>query len=235
MKERTIVAIDVATKEAARHLISEFREARPSIKIGMELFYQTGPAFIYELKEVGYDIFLDLKLHDIPTTVFKAMKGLASLGVDMVNVHASGGKAMMRAAVEGLEEGTASGKKRPLCVAVTQLTSTDDAMLQKELLISKPLKEVVVSYSQMAHESGLDGVVCSPWEVREIKNATDKQHFITVTPGIRLEGDGLNDQKRVATPSQAKELGSDYIVVGRSITHAKDPFEAFRTIKRDFY
>lgn len=227
MRDRVIVALDVSSRPELDAILSPLSAEKPFIKIGMELFYQEGPELVKALKEEGYSIFLDLKLHDIPTTVKKAMRGLAKLGVDIVNVHAAGGSAMMKAALEGLEEGTASGVSRPLCIAVTQLTSTDQEMLENELLIQSPLEKVIGSYAQLTYRSGLDGVVCSPWEAGLVKAATHP-NFITVTPGIRLLGNEVNDQKRVATPAKARTLCSDYIVVGRSITKALDPAQAYQ-------
>jgi orotidine-5'-phosphate decarboxylase len=233
MRDRVIIALDVSTRSELNTLLTPFSAMKPFIKIGMELFYQEGPELVKDLKKEGYSIFLDLKLHDIPTTVKKAMRGLAKLGVDIVNVHAAGGSAMMKAAIEGLEEGTASGAKRPLCIAVTQLTSTDQIMLEKELLIPGDLEKVIESYARLTYQSGLDGVVCSPWEAGLVKRATHPD-FVTVTPGIRLSGTDVNDQKRVATPVKAKELGSDYIVVGRSITSAENPLIAYEQTIREW-
>lgn len=233
MSKEILIALDVSTKEEVLQLLDQFQGDKPSLKIGMELFYQQGPTLISELKEKGYFIFLDLKLHDIPTTVRKAMKGLAKLGVDMVNVHAAGGKDMMKAAMQGLEEGTLSEQERPLCIAVTQLTSTNDEMLQKELLISKGVDEVVQSYGRLAYDSGLDGVVCSPWESSMVKE-TIASSFLTVTPGIRMPSDAANDQKRIATPYEARKLGSDFIVVGRSITQSANPYKAYQNIISDW-
>ncbi|MGV3487796.1 MAG: orotidine-5'-phosphate decarboxylase [Tuberibacillus sp.] len=234
MTNPVIIALDVASRSELEQILQKpLSDMKPFIKIGMELFYQEGPEIVKELKEEGYDIFLDIKLHDIPTTVKKAMRGLAKLGVDMVNVHAAGGAKMMAEALTGLEEGTPSGKKRPLCIAVTQLTSTDQEMLEKELLIDLPLEKVVESYARLAYRSGLDGVVCSPWEASVAKHVTS-QEFLTVTPGIRLAGNDAHDQKRVATPAKARELGSDYIVVGRSITNAKSPVLAYQQILNEW-
>lgn len=230
MTERVIIACDVSSREELTLLLNKFTDPQPqSIKVGMELFYQEGPSLVRELKEQGYHLFLDLKLHDIPTTVYKAMRGLAKLGVDMINVHAAGGSEMMKAAIRGLEEGTASDAKRPVCLAVTQLTSADQTMLHDELLINKSIDDVILAYSQTAYQSGLDGVVCSPWESAAIKQHVSGD-FLTVTPGIRLPSDSANDQKRIATPSKARELQCDYIVVGRSITQANDPQLAFENV-----
>jgi orotidine-5'-phosphate decarboxylase len=224
-----LVALDFANRETTLNFLKQLGPEKPSIKVGMELFYQEGPQLIHELKKQDYFIFLDLKLHDIPNTVKHAMKGLASLGVDLVNVHAAGGRAMMEAAIEGLESGTPSGQTRPRCLAVTQLTSTDQSMLENELLIHQPLDQVITSYATTAMQSGMDGVVCSPWESPSIKAAT-RPDFLTVTPGIRLAGDSVGDQKRIATPSKARTLSCDYIVVGRSITQAANPIQAYQTV-----
>ncbi|MGZ3121562.1 5'-phosphate decarboxylase [Bacillus subtilis] len=199
----------------------------------MELFYQEGPSIVKQLKERNCELFLDLKLHDIPTTVNKAMKRLASLGVDLVNVHAAGGKKMMQAALEGLEEGTPAGKKRPSLIAVTQLTSTSEQIMKDELLIEKSLIDTVVHYSKQAEESGLDGVVCSVHEAKAIYQAVSPS-FLTVTPGIRMSEDAANDQVRVATPAIAREKGSSAIVVGRSITKAEDPVKAYKAVRLEW-
>ena len=198
----------------------------------MELFYGEGIEMIKMIKEMGHNIFLDLKLHDIPNTVKSAMKQLAKLDVDMVNVHASGSKAMMKAALEGLEEGK-TGDKRPACIAVTCLTSLDQDVLDNELLIHEPLEEVVLKWAQNAKEAGLDGVVCSPLESKIIHDNLGKE-FLTVTPGIRLVDDSVNDQKRVTTPAMARELTSSYIVVGRTITGSNDPYATYKKVYQDF-
>ncbi|WP_085524047.1 orotidine-5'-phosphate decarboxylase [Tuberibacillus sp. Marseille-P3662] len=229
MHNPVIVALDVASQAEGEELLRSFDDRTIFLKIGMELFYQEGPGLVKTLKQQGHQIFLDLKLHDIPTTVYKTMKGLARLGVDMVNVHAAGGKAMMAQAIAGLKAGTPTGKRHPMCLAVTQLTSTDEATLQQELLINHSMDDVIVSYGQLAAKSGCDGVVCSPWEAERIKSSVH-QDFITVTPGIRFSEDAANDQKRIATPSRAKELGSDYIVVGRSIAKAQNPNQAYQRV-----
>lgn len=233
MSDCVIVALDVANRSELDRLLGHFTGLHPYVKVGMELFYQQGPELVRDLKAEGFPVFLDLKLHDIPTTVHKAMRGLARLGVDMINVHAAGGKAMMRAAMRGLAEGVPLGRKPPLCLAVTQLTSTDQAMLESELLIDDALEKVVTSYAHNAYECGLDGVVCSPWEARAIKRETNKT-FVTVTPGIRLASDTADDQKRIATPAAARKLGSDFIVVGRSITNAPDPRAAYESILKEW-
>lgn len=206
---------------------------RPYVKIGMELFYAEGPAMIRLLKERGHRVFLDLKLHDIPNTVKKAMTVLGAYGVDMVNVHAAGGVEMMRAAKEGLMLGAARFADKPKLIAVTQLTSTDEATLHGELLIDKPMDEVVKQYALNAREAGLDGVVCSAFEAKGIHEACGAD-FLTVTPGIRFADNAADDQKRVMTPAQAKLAGSDYIVVGRPITAAVRPIDAYTRCKEEF-
>ena len=200
------------------------------MKIGMELFYAEGPSVVREIRARGHKIFLDLKLHDIPNTVKKAMAALSALDVDIVNVHAAGTGAMMSAALAGL---TRPDGTRPLLIAVTQLTSTDQDMLEKELWIEKPMEEVVLHYAEIASIVGLDGVVCSPLEAGSIHERCGK-NFLTVTPGVRFAGGDAGDQKRVTTPARAKELGSDYIVVGRPITQAEDPVAAYRRCVAEF-
>ena len=207
--------------------------SRPFVKIGMEAFYAEGPAIITKLKERGHKVFLDLKLHDIPNTVKKSMQVLGEYGVDMVNVHAAGGIEMMKAAKEGLMLGAARYADKPKLIAVTQLTSTDDAMLKGELLIEKPMDEVVKQYALNAKAAGLDGVVCSAFEAAGIHEACGMD-FVTVTPGIRFAENSADDQKRVMTPAQAKEAGSDYIVVGRPITAAERPIDAYDRCKEEF-
>ncbi len=206
---------------------------RPYVKIGMELFYAEGPAMIRLLKERGHRVFLDLKLHDIPNTVKKAMQVLGAYGVDMVNVHAGGGVEMMKAAREGLMLGAARFADKPKLIAVTQLTSTDEDTLHNELLIDKPMDEVVKQYALNAREAGLDGVVCSAYEAAEIHEVCGAD-FITVTPGIRFADNASDDQKRVMTPAQAKLAGSDFIVVGRPITAAERPIDAYTRCKEEF-
>ncbi|MDM5301672.1 orotidine-5'-phosphate decarboxylase [Bacillus subtilis] len=228
-----IIALDFATAEETLAFLAPFQQGPLFVKVGMELFYQEGPFIVKQLKERNCELFLDLKLHDIPTTVNKAMKRLAGLGVDLVNVHAAGGKKMMQAALEGLEEGTPAGRKRPSLIAVTQLTSTSEQMMKDELLIEKPLIDTVVHYSKLAEESGLDGVVCSVHEAKAIYEAVSPS-FLTVTPGIRLSEDAANDQIRVATPAIAREKGSSAIVVGRSITKAKDPVKAYEAVRLEW-
>lgn len=225
---RTIVALDFSKKEDVMNFLAQFKEPI-YVKVGMELTYAFGFEMIREIKARGHKIFLDLKLHDIPNTVKNGMKNLAKLDVDIVNLHAAGGSAMMKAAMEGLEEGAVNGK-RPLCIAVTQLTSTSQDTMNEELLIPGDVKDVVISYAKLAKESGLDGVVCSVHEARAIHEACGNE-FLTVTPGIRLASDSKDDQKRVATPSFAKEEGCDYIVVGRSITKSENPLKTYQEIE----
>lgn len=227
-----IIALDFKNMEETQQFIERFTEPM-YVKVGMELFYAEGAPIIRYLKEKGHRIFLDLKLHDIPNTVKSAMKNLAKLDVDMVNVHASGTRAMMEAALEGLEAGTPIGKLRPLCIAVTQLTSTTEAVMQNQLLIERTLPETVLKYAQLTKDAGLDGIVCSALEVDLIHSQIGPD-LITCTPGIRLADDSLDDQKRVVTPQKARELGSDFIVVGRSITGAKDPEATYQLIKNQF-
>ncbi|TXC92024.1 orotidine-5'-phosphate decarboxylase [Metabacillus litoralis] len=233
MQRPLIIALDFKDRNEVDEFLSHFREEKLFVKVGMELFYQEGPSIISHIKQLGHDIFLDLKLHDIPNTVKQAMRGLAKLDVDLVNVHAAGGKKMMTAAIEGLIEGTPAGKKRPNCIAVTQLTSTSQEMVQDELLIDKNLDDVVLHYAKLAKESGLDGVVCSTHEV-EMLNEKIGDSFITVTPGIRMKDDSAYDQTRIATPDQAHELGSTAIVVGRSITKQQNPYEAYLHVKKSW-
>ncbi|MBU8572565.1 orotidine-5'-phosphate decarboxylase [Bacillus subtilis] len=228
-----IIALDFASAEETLAFLAPFQQEPLFVKVGMELFYQEGPSIVKQLKERNCELFLDLKLHDIPTTVNKAMKRLASLGVDLVNVHAAGGKKMMQAALEGLEEGTPAGKKRPSLIAVTQLTSTSEQIMKDELLIEKSLIDTVVHYSKQAEESGLDGVVCSVHEANAIYQAVSPS-FLTVTPGIRMSEDAANDQVRVATPAIAREKGSSAIVVGRSITKAEDPVKAYKAVRLEW-
>ncbi len=229
MKGEVIIACDFSTEKECLNFLEAFNKEKPYLKIGMELYYQAGADFVKKLKQKGFKIFLDLKLHDIPNTVYKTMKGLASLGVDMTNLHAAGGIKMMREAKRGLTEGAVNNNV-PLLIAVTQLTSTDQETLTKEILIDKPILDVVTKYAENAKEAGLDGVVCSPLEASAVKTLG----LISVTPGIRLANDSVNDQKRVATPAYAKENGSTFIVVGRSITEASDPVEAYRECARQF-
>ncbi|MGL4953778.1 MAG: orotidine-5'-phosphate decarboxylase [Culicoidibacterales bacterium] len=229
MMSEIIVALDFSNEQAVVEFLKEFDQPIYT-KVGMELFYTYGPKIIDTIQTMGHKIFLDLKLHDIPNTVQSAMKNLAQLEVDMVNVHVAGGSRMMQAAIEGLESGTATGKKRPLCIGVTQLTSTSEKMMQQELLIVNSLDEVVVEYAKLANRSGLDGVVCSVHESKAIHTHCGNE-FLTVTPGIRLANDSVDDQVRIATPTYAKEQGSNLLVVGRSITQSENPFETYATIQ----
>lgn len=228
MNEKTIVALDFSTREDLFAFLSKFEEPI-YVKIGMELTYAFGLDIISEIRQLGHHIFLDLKLHDIPNTVKQAMKNLARLDVDIVNLHCAGGIAMMKAAIEGLEEGAVDGK-RPLCIGVTQLTSTSKEAMNEELGIPGEVIDCVIKYAKNAKAAGLDGVVCSVHEARAIHEACGND-FLTVTPGIRLADDSKDDQKRVATPTFAKEQGCDHIVVGRSITKSADPLETYRTIE----
>jgi len=230
MGKDVIIACDFASKEKTLAFLDQFTGKKPFVKIGMELFYAEGPAIVKELKARGHKIFLDLKLHDIPNTVKKSMAVLSGLDVDMTNLHAAGTKAMMEAALEGL---TRPDGTRPLLIAVTQLTSTDEEIMQKDLLIDQPLDKVVMHYAKNAADSGLDGVVCSPLEAGKVHEVCGKQ-FLTVTPGVRFAGGDVGDQKRVTTPEKAKELGSDYIVVGRPITAAEDPVAAWKRCVAEF-
>ncbi|MFQ8706169.1 MAG: orotidine-5'-phosphate decarboxylase [Thomasclavelia sp.] len=229
---RICIALDFKNKVEVKEFLEKFNDEKLYVKIGMELFYGEGIEIVKMIKEMGHNIFLDLKLHDIPNTVKSAMKQLAKLDVDMVNVHASGSKAMMKAALEGLEEGKI-GNKRPLCIAVTCLTSLDQKVLDDELLIHESLEEVVLKWASNAKDAGLDGVVCSPLESKIIHDNLG-QDFLTVTPGIRLSDDNVNDQKRVTTPVMARELTSSYIVVGRTITGSSDPYATYKKVYQDF-
>lgn len=231
-ESRICIALDFQTKEEVLSFLDQFEDEKLYVKVGMELFYGEGIEMIQLIKERGHKIFLDLKLHDIPNTVKSAMKQLAKLDVDMVNVHASGSVAMMKAAIQGLEEGK-KGDKRPLCIAVTCLTSLDQEVLDNELLIHEDLQDVVLKWAENAKEAGLDGVVCSPLESKVIHDNLGED-FLTVTPGIRLASDSVNDQKRVTTPAMAKELTSSYIVVGRTITRATNPVETYKEVYRQF-
>jgi orotidine-5'-phosphate decarboxylase len=233
VKDPFIVALDFSSSEEVRTFLQPFSHTSLFVKVGMELYYQEGPSILYLLKEKNHRIFLDLKLHDIPNTVKQAMKGLARLGVDLVNVHAAGGTVMMEAALEGLEAGTPSGARRPHCVAVTQLTSTSEQMLCDELWIGRPMEETVLHYASLSKQSGLDGVVCSAKEVPLIRKHCGEA-FLTVTPGIRFADDEKNDQVRVVTPYEAKKLGASYIVIGRSITRAANPSAAYERLQREW-
>lgn len=230
MSKDVIIACDFDSIEKTEDFISKFNGYTPYFKIGMELYYSAGAEIVYRIKNRGYKVFLDLKLHDIPNTVKKSMAVLAKLGVDICNLHAAGGSEMMKYALDGL---SSTSNPRPLCIAVTQLTSTSEERMHNELLIPRPLDEVVMSYAKTAADSGLDGVVCSPLEAQKVKNVCGES-FLTVTPGIRLAGGELGDQVRVTTPAKARLLGSDYIVVGRPITAADDPIEAYIKCRNDF-
>ena len=227
-KSRVIIALDFKNKADVLEFLDKFDEPL-FVKVGMELFYGEGPAIIQAIKERGHSIFLDLKLHDIPNTVKGGMKNLANLGVDIVNVHCAGGIAMMKAAIDGLNEGAKDGK-RPMCIGVTQLTSTSKEAMNNELGIPGEVIDCVIKYAKNAKEAGLDGVVCSVHEAKAIHEACGDD-FLTVTPGIRLASDSKDDQKRVATPAFAKEQGCDYIVVGRSITKSANPVETYKEIE----
>lgn len=228
MSKRPIIALDFPSRQEVEQFLEHFQEPL-FVKVGMELFYQEGPSIVTWLRELGHDVFLDLKLHDIPNTVESAMTRIAKLGVAMTNVHAAGGQEMMESALRGLIAGTDKGKARPILIAVTQLTSTSEEAMQRDQLISVSLEESVRHYAQLTEKSGLDGVVCSALEVATIKTATSSE-FICLTPGIRPKGSQVGDQKRVVTPSDAYQIGSDYIVVGRPITRADNPLEAYQTI-----
>lgn len=230
MGKDVIIACDFDSKAEVLEFLSKFKGERLYLKIGMELFYAEGPSIIKEIKELGHKIFLDLKLHDIPNTVRKTMKVLANLNIDMCNVHASGTIAMMEAAITGLtkEDGT-----RPLLIAVTQLTSTSQDRMEQDLLIEKPIDEVVLHYAHNAKIAGLDGVVCSPLEAQKVHDRCGSQ-FLTITPGVRFAEGASQDQVRVMTPEQARIIGSDYIVVGRPITEASDPVQAYRRCMKEF-
>ena len=230
MGKDVIIACDFASKEEVLNFLDKFQGRKPYVKIGMELFYAAGPEIVKEIKTRGHKIFLDLKLHDIPNTVKKAMHVLSSLDVDMCNLHAAGTVAMMEAALEGLvrPDGT-----RPLLIAVTQLTSTSQERMESDLLIKEPLDQVVLHYASCAKKAGLDGIVCSPLEAGTVHEKCGKD-FITVTPGVRFADGDVGDQVRVTTPAKAKEIGSDYIVVGRPITAAADPVAAYMRCVNEF-
>ena len=230
MNRDVIIACDFSSREATLAFLDRFTGRKPFVKIGMELFYAEGPAIVRDIKARGHKVFLDLKLHDIPNTVKKAMRVLSDLDVDMVNVHASGTVAMMRAALEGL---TRADGTRPLLIAVTQLTSTSEEAMQKELLIGAGINDTIVKYAQNAREAGLDGVVCSPLEAGMVKQACGER-FLTVTPGIRFADAAADDQVRITTPARAREIGSDFIVVGRPITAAADPVAAYERCMKEF-
>ena len=230
MGKDVIIACDFPSKEATLEFLSKFTDEKPYVKIGMELFYGAGPEIVREIKKMGHKIFLDLKLHDIPNTVKKAMSVLSHLDVDMCNLHASGTVAMMEAAIEGL---TRPDGTRPLLIAVTQLTSTSQEAMENDLLIKENIADVVMHYASNAKKALLDGVVCSPLEAGVVHEKCGKD-FITVTPGVRFADGDVGDQVRVTTPAKAKEIGSDYIVVGRPITAAQDPVAAYRRCVAEF-
>ena len=230
MGKDVIIACDFAGKAEALAFLDNFTEEKPYVKIGKELYYAEGPDICRELKARGHKIFLDLKLHDIPNTVKKAMAVLRNLDVDITNLHAAGATAMMKGALEGLtrEDGT-----RPLLIAVTQLTSTDQEAMERDILIKEPIDQVVMHYAKTAKNAGLDGIVCSPLEAGKVHDCCGKE-FLTITPGVRFADGDVGDQKRVMTPAQAKEIGSDYIVVGRPITAAADPVAAYERCVAEF-
>ena len=230
MSKDVIIACDFSSKERVMAFLDKFPGKKPYVKIGMELFYAEGPDIVREIKGKGHPVFLDLKLHDIPNTVKKAMSVLRDLQADMVNLHASGTVDMMKAALEGL---TRADGTRPLLIAVTQLTSTSQERMQRELLIERPIDQVVMHYASLAKQAGLDGVVCSPLEAGKV-HETCGSAFLTVTPGVRFADGDIGDQVRVTTPAKAKEIGSDYIVVGRPITASADPVAAYERCVREF-
>ncbi len=230
MGKDVIVACDFSSSEQVFSFLDQFTGRKPFVKIGMELYYAEGPAIVRAIKERGHKVFLDLKLHDIPNTVKKAMKVLSNLDVDICNLHAAGTTAMMEAALEGL---TREDGSRPLLIAVTQLTSTDQESMERDLLIHEPMDQVVMHYAKTAKNAGLDGIVCSPLEAGKVHEACGNA-FITVTPGVRFADGDVGDQKRVMTPAQAKLIGSDYIVVGRPITAAADPVAAYERCVAEF-
>ncbi|MBR5136492.1 MAG: orotidine-5'-phosphate decarboxylase [Clostridia bacterium] len=230
MGKDVIIACDFPSRQDVMNFLDKFGDEKPFLKIGMELYYATGPDIVKELKARGHKVFLDLKLHDIPNTVKSAMKVLSDLGADIVNLHAAGTKAMMEAAVEGV---TRPDGTRPLVIAVTQLTSTSEERMRDELLISETLPNTVLKYAENTKEAGLDGVVCSPLEAGIIHDRCGKE-FLTITPGVRFADGDVGDQVRITTPAKAKEIGSDYIVVGRPITRAEDPVAAWKRCCDEF-
>ena len=230
MGKDVIIACDFADKETALNFLDKFGGRKPFVKIGMELFYAEGPQIVREIKARGHKIFLDLKLHDIPNTVKKSMAVLSRLDVDMCNLHAAGTSRMMEAALEGL---TRPDGTRPLLIAVTQLTSTDQEAMERDLLIKEPIDKVVMHYAETAKNAGVDGIVCSPLEAGKVHDRCGKT-FLTVTPGVRFADGDVGDQKRVMTPAAAKEIGSDYIVVGRPITAAAEPVAAYERCVAEF-
>lgn len=230
MGKDVIIACDFSSAEATFNFLDKFTDRKPFVKIGMELFYAEGPEIVKQIKKRGHKIFLDLKLHDIPNTVKKAMSVLSNLDVDLCNLHAGGTKRMMEAALEGL---TRPDGTRPLLIAVTQLTSTDQESMEADLLIKEPIDKVVMHYAKNAKDADLDGVVCSPLEAGKVHDLCGKD-FLTVTPGVRFADGDVGDQKRVMTPAEAKKIGSDYIVVGRPITAAEDPVKAYNRCLDEF-
>ena len=230
MGRDVIIACDFASREQTLSFLDKFTEEKPFVKIGMELYYAEGPAIVREIKARGHKIFLDLKLHDIPNTVKKAMAVLSRLDVDICNLHCAGTVNMMRAALEGL---TRADGSRPLLIGVTQLTSTDQEAMERDLMIHAPMDEVVMHYAETAKNAGLDGIVCSPLEAGKVHDRCGRE-FLTVTPGVRFADGDVGDQKRVMTPAAAKEIGSDYIVVGRPITAASDPVAAYERCVAEF-
>ncbi|EOL46201.1 orotidine 5-phosphate decarboxylase [Enterococcus phoeniculicola] len=234
MNTRPIIALDFPNRTDVESFLTNFpKDESLFVKIGMELFYQEGPEIVRWLKSLGHDVFLDLKLHDIPNTVEMAMRRLAGLGIDLTCVHAAGGVQMMEAALNGLKKGTPEGQKRPLLLAITQLTSTSEEQMHEDQLIEVSLEESVIHYAQCAAKAGLDGVVSSAWEVAQIKEAT-RPEFISLTPGIRPAGSEVGDQKRVVTPGKAREIGSNFIVIGRPITQSETPYETYVQIKNEW-
>ena len=230
MAKDVIIACDFDSKEKVLNFLDLFKGKKPFVKIGMELYYAEGPAIVKEIKARGHKIFLDLKLHDIPNTVKKSMSVLSRLDVDMCNLHAAGATTMMKGALEGL---TRPDGTRPLLIAVTQLTSTDQETMERDLLINKPIDQVVMHYAKVSADAGLDGVVCSPLEAQKV-HETCGENFLTVTPGIRFADGEVGDQKRIMTPEQARKIGSDYIVVGRPITASADPVAAYERCIKEF-
>ena len=230
MGKDVIVACDFSSAEQTFNFLDKFTGRKPFVKIGMELYYAEGPSIVRQIKARGHKIFLDLKLHDIPNTVKKAMAVLSNLDVDITNLHAAGATAMMQGALEGL---TRPDGSRPLLIAVTQLTSTDQQTMERDLLIKEPIDEVVMHYAETAKNAGLDGIVCSPLEAGKVHDRCGK-NFLTITPGVRFADGEIGDQKRVMTPAAAKEIGSDYIVVGRPITAAADPVAAYERCVAEF-
>ena len=230
MAKDVIIACDFDSKEKVLNFLDLFKGKKPFVKIGMELYYAEGPQIVKEIKARGHKIFLDLKLHDIPNTVKKSMAVLSRLDVDMCNLHAAGATNMMKGALEGL---TRPDGTRPLLIAVTQLTSTDQETMERDLLIEKPIDKVVMHYAKVSANAGLDGVVCSPLEAQKVHDVCGN-NFLTVTPGIRFADGEVGDQKRIMTPAQAREIGSDYIVVGRPITGAEDPVKAYERCIKEF-